>query len=93
MKQKSLKLFLTKNDTVHYTLCYTPDKSRCNVLFYNDIFLLKLLIILWSLVQVQVGPPVKQNTNLRVGIFLTYVFYIKRNLDNDKDRKIYTERF
>ena len=52
MKQKSLKLFLTKNDTVHYTLCYTPDKSRCNLLFYNDIFLLKLLIILWSTVQV-----------------------------------------
>jgi len=42
------------------TFASTLPQTACNLLIHIGYFLLKLLIILWSQVQVLVGPPLKK---------------------------------
>jgi len=44
------------------TFASTPLQIKRNLLIYMRLYFLKLLIILWSLVRVQVGPPKKRKT-------------------------------
>ena len=52
-----LRWFLVSSHMNASTFASTPLQIACKLLIYIDNFLLKLLIILWSQVQVLVGPP------------------------------------
>ena len=55
------------------TFTSTPLSTACNLLICNRFYFLKLLIILWSLVRVQVGPPLKKRL-IRVAFFLSFSY-------------------
>jgi hypothetical protein len=46
--------------SVASTFASTPQQFACNLLIYMGFYFLRLLIILWSQVQILVGPPEKQ---------------------------------
>ena len=50
------------------TFASTPLRVTCNLLICNRIYFLKLLIILWSQVQVLVGPPIHQGYILETSL-------------------------
>jgi hypothetical protein len=59
--------------SVASTFASTPLWSASNLLICNRFYLLKLLIILWSQVQVLVAPPLKKPLIFEVNGYLTLV--------------------
>jgi len=62
------------------TFASTLLQTTCKLLILNRFYLLRLLIILWSQVQVLVGPPFKKLLTSKISGFF-YLYFGKAGME------------